>query len=89
MLWTDDPSDYANPGEDVILERSLTHLHNGGILLLHEGVKQTMSILPLLTKEIRDQGYKIVTVGQLLRDSAVSSPNAVVQADTSNISRVR
>jgi peptidoglycan/xylan/chitin deacetylase (PgdA/CDA1 family) len=79
VLWTNDPSDYANPGEDVILERSLKHLNDGGILLLHEGVRETMSLLPLLTKEIRDRGYKIVTVGELVRDSAVAHQSAVVQ----------
>ncbi len=89
VLWTNDPSDYANPGEDVILERTLKHLSNGGILLLHEGVKETMSVLPLLTKEIRDRGYKIVTVGQLMRDSAIARQTAVAQLTLPKLSRDR
>lgn len=79
VLWTDDPSDYANPGEDLILQRTIDHLSNGGILLLHEGVKETMSVLPLITKEIRDRGYKIVTVGELMRDSAAAHRTDIAQ----------
>ena len=82
VLWTDDPSDYANPGEDTILQRTIDHLSGGGILLLHEGVKQTMSILPLITKAIRDRGYKIVTVGELMRDSAEVRRTDVAQLAT-------
>jgi peptidoglycan/xylan/chitin deacetylase (PgdA/CDA1 family) len=69
VLWTDDPLDYSNPGEQEIFDRTMKCLGNGGIILLHEGVDQTMDILPKLVAEIRSQGYRIVTVGQLVEDT--------------------
>jgi peptidoglycan/xylan/chitin deacetylase (PgdA/CDA1 family) len=89
VMWTDDPLDYSNPGEDEILDRTLRHLSNGGILLLHEGVQETMSVLPLITKEIRDRGYKIVTVGQLMKDSAQARQGAIAQLTERPITQSR
>jgi peptidoglycan/xylan/chitin deacetylase (PgdA/CDA1 family) len=86
VLWTMDPKDYSNPGEQFILDKSLEKLSNGGILLLHEGVRQTMTVLPELVKQIRARGYKIVTVGQLVRDMKleplIAEPPAVGLSQT-------
>ncbi|HWD39655.1 MAG TPA: polysaccharide deacetylase family protein [Fimbriimonas sp.] len=64
-MWSDDPKDYANPGADVIQDRVLDHLSNGAIILLHEGVDETMRILPRLVTELRSEGYRFVTMSQL------------------------
>lgn len=64
VLWTDDPKDYAKPG-DSVLERRLNHIHNGSIILLHDGIQQTLDILPDLIKGLRKKGYRFVTVDEL------------------------
>jgi peptidoglycan/xylan/chitin deacetylase (PgdA/CDA1 family) len=64
-LWTDDPGDWARIPGDVILQRSLDRLENGAILLLHDGIQQTLDILPQLISEARARGYKFVTLSQL------------------------
>jgi peptidoglycan/xylan/chitin deacetylase (PgdA/CDA1 family) len=64
-LWTDDPGDYASPGQNVILRETLSHLTDGGIILLHDGTAQTAQILPKLIEEIRARGYKIVPLSEL------------------------
>jgi|GEM_PF-1039391 len=69
-MWSDDPKDYSNPGTAQIESDLLAHVSNGGILLLHEGVIETMQILPDIVANLRREGYKIVTVGQLWRDTA-------------------
>ena len=65
VLWTDDPSDYTMPGEQAILDYTLGHLTDGGIILLHDGVDQTIQCLPKLIEGIRARGYKIVPLGEL------------------------
>jgi peptidoglycan/xylan/chitin deacetylase (PgdA/CDA1 family) len=65
VLWTDDPSDYAMPGEKAIMDFTLEHLSDGGIILLHDGVDQTIHCLPELIKEIRARGYTIVPLSAL------------------------
>jgi peptidoglycan/xylan/chitin deacetylase (PgdA/CDA1 family) len=69
VLWTDDPGDYASPGDDVILSRLLGKINNGSIILLHDGVEQTISILPQLLQYLKDHGYQTVTVDEMLHHS--------------------
>ncbi len=67
-LWTDDPGDYSKPGPDVVLQRTLDHLENGGIILLHDGIPETLNVLPALIVEARKRGYEFVPVSELKRD---------------------
>lgn len=70
VLWTDDPGDFKHPGDQVIMDRTIDHLCPGAVILLHDGIHQTIDILPSLIEQIRAKGYRIVTVDQLIRDSA-------------------
>lgn len=65
VLWTDDPGDYAKPGTNVIEQKTLRRLSNGGIILLHDGIEQTIQVLPQIIKFAKAQGYEFVTVDQL------------------------
>ena len=65
-LWTCDPGDYAKPGSDYLLQRSLDKLENGSIVLLHDGMPETMAILPALVTEGRRRGYHFVTLSELV-----------------------
>jgi peptidoglycan/xylan/chitin deacetylase (PgdA/CDA1 family) len=67
VLWTDDPGDYDSPGAEIILQRTLRDVSNGGIILLHDGIDQTIAILPRLIRWLRAKGYEIVTAGELIR----------------------
>lgn len=67
-LWTNDPGDFSKPPADVILKRTLDHLENGAIILMHDGIPQTMQILPTLIAEAHRRGYVFVTMSQLARD---------------------
>ncbi len=66
VLWTDDPGDYASPGAQVILDRTLNKATNGGIILIHDGIEQTVEILPQLIETLQKQGYQFVTVDEML-----------------------
>jgi peptidoglycan/xylan/chitin deacetylase (PgdA/CDA1 family) len=65
VLWTDDPGDYASPGEKAIDARVLRRVGNGGIILLHDGIQQTVDILPRVIQQLRDRGFRFVTVAEL------------------------
>lgn len=66
VLWTDDPGDYASPGEQLILQRTLKKAGNGGIILIHDGVQQTINILPQLITTLKKQGYQFVTCDEMM-----------------------
>ncbi len=65
FLWSDDPADFANPGADVLEKRLIGKVTGGALVLLHDGIEQTMEILPELIERLRRDGYRFVTVSEL------------------------
>lgn len=61
VLWTDDPGDFANPGDGITLDRTLKKLSNGGIILLHDGSRNTLDVLRELIHEARARGFEFTT----------------------------
>lgn len=66
ILWTDDPGDYARPHKTVLKQRLFAHISNGGVILLHDGVPETIDLLPELLKYLKQEGYEIVLVDAML-----------------------
>ncbi len=78
-----DPDDWALPGADKIVQRTLAGIENpnpderGQVVLLHDGGGdrgQTVTALPSLIHELRARGYRFTTVSQLAgmtRDQAM------------------
>ncbi len=72
--WSVMSRDWLNPGVDVIVERTVSKVKNGSIVLLHDGdgvmsqapriqsVEATRRIIQILSA----QGYKFVTVDEIL-----------------------
>ena len=67
ILWTDDPADFANPGADGIVARILEQVGSGSDILLHDGVEQTLEMLPDLIARLRQDGYRFVTASEMVR----------------------
>jgi peptidoglycan-N-acetylglucosamine deacetylase len=74
VLWTDDPGDYASPGATVIEDRTLRKLSNGGIILLHDGVQETIQILPQLLEYLKARGLKTVTIDEMIKHVPAATP---------------
>jgi peptidoglycan/xylan/chitin deacetylase (PgdA/CDA1 family) len=68
VMWTVDPGDFNRPAASVIVARTLGKVSNGSIILLHDGIPETMQALPLIFDYLRINGYKIVSIDQLLRE---------------------
>jgi len=65
LMWDVDPSDYLRPGTAVIVNRVLSALHPGAIIVLHDGGgdrSQTVAALPAIIGGIRAAGYTLVSV---------------------------
>ncbi len=67
VLWTDDPGDYAEPGSKVIEKRTLGLIDSGAIILLHDGIQQTIDVLPQIIETTKARGLKFVTVEEMAR----------------------
>ena len=66
-FWTDDPGDFANPGESAIEKRLLHYLKPGAIILLHDNAPQTLKVLPKFLKVSRKEGFQLGTMTNLMK----------------------
>ncbi len=75
VLWDTDSEDWLNPGVEQIVENVLGHAHPGDIVLLHasDSIKQTHLALPTIIDQLRSQGYRFVTVSELLAGTKTES----------------
>lgn len=66
VFWTDNPGDYLNRGPHLLEARTLSNIANGGIILFHQGVGDTIRILPQTAEVLRGRGLTLTTVGGLV-----------------------
>jgi peptidoglycan/xylan/chitin deacetylase (PgdA/CDA1 family) len=65
-MWTINPIDYTRPSSSNISTLILNQARNGSVVLLHEGVEPTVQMLPGLLKALRHDGFRFVTVTELI-----------------------
>lgn len=72
IQWSVDSLDWMNPGVTTIIDRVSKKAHPGAIILMHasDTCKQTTEALPTVLKNLKDQGYQIVTVSELLKETS-------------------
>ncbi|MEV8099323.1 polysaccharide deacetylase family protein [Kitasatospora sp. NPDC085879] len=66
VLWSVTAKDYETTDSALITKRVLDQTHRDGIILLHDLHKGTVPAVPGVIKELKQRGYTIVTVSQLL-----------------------
>ena len=70
VMWSVVPEDWVEPGVDRVCQRILRQVHNGAIIVLHDGVYGGAAVAATVRQivpQLRDQGYELVTVEQLYR----------------------
>lgn len=79
-LWDVNTDDWMMPGTDVIVGNVVGNVHNGSIILLHDGSQettfdrsQTVAAVPTIIDTLRAAGYSF---GSLSTVSGAATPNA-------------
>ncbi len=67
ILWSIDTIDWQRPDPSIIVRRVTEKAHNGAIVLMHP-TAPTVHALPQIIRELKKQGYELVTVTTLLED---------------------
>ena len=64
VMWNIDSMDWGDPQPKSIVKRVMAELEKKqrGIILFHDIHKQTVQALPLLLKQLKEDGYKVVTL---------------------------
>lgn len=74
ITWDVDPRDWSRPGTAAIVQRVLGNVHNGSIVLMHDGGgprEQTLAALPAIIQGLRRRHFGFVTVPALLGYRAI------------------
>lgn len=68
IQWDVDSLDWKDYGAENIVNTVLGHknLGNGSIILMHNGARYTKDALPLIIEGLREKGYEIVPVSELV-----------------------
>ena len=67
VLWTVDTVDWKRPAPTIIIDRVLSQICSGALVLMHP-TEPTLEALPILIDHLQTRGYQFVTVSELLSD---------------------
>jgi peptidoglycan/xylan/chitin deacetylase (PgdA/CDA1 family) len=77
VTWSCAGNDYRDVSADEIVQSVLQRVENGSIILLHDTYPGTPAALPRLLRELKRQGYRFVTISEML--SRLPEPVHVAQ----------
>lgn len=66
VLWDVDSRDWSVKSTEGIMYNVFKDVKSGSIILFHDNHEYSVSALPSVIKELKKQGYKFVTVSELL-----------------------
>lgn len=71
VQWDVDSLDWKEYGVDAMISQVLQHKHlgKGSIILCHNGAKYTARALPTLIRGLKEKGFKLVTMSELIYPS--------------------
>ncbi|NLI60815.1 MAG: polysaccharide deacetylase family protein [Clostridiales bacterium] len=65
IMWSIDTIDWRREGARIITDRVVKNPHNGAIILMHP-VEDTLEALPTIIDELRNRGFEIGKVSDIL-----------------------
>ncbi len=72
VFWTNNPGDTNRLGDHEVFRRSVNRLTPGGIILLHDGPKDTLRALVRLIRTAKMAGYRFVSLDELKNSGAIA-----------------
>jgi len=79
VLWTDDSGDWRTITPQQIVAHVERYATRPEIVLLHSGKLATIEALPAIVQQFRADGYRFVTVGELLESLGTAAVNHPVR----------
>ena len=66
VQWDVDSLDWKDPSPEQLCQNVISKLKDGSIVLLHNGATNTPAALPSIIECIKEKGYEIVPISQLI-----------------------
>ncbi len=67
IQWDVDSLDWKELGVAPVVDRVTRNIEKGSIVLFHNNAKYVLEYLPLVIEKLKDDGYKIVPISQLIK----------------------
>ncbi|MEQ4719730.1 polysaccharide deacetylase family protein [Nonomuraea sp. B19D2] len=67
ILWTGGSEDWKSRNVEAIKKKTMEVAQPGGIILMHDWVKQTEDAMPAIIKSLQKKGYHLVTVSEVIK----------------------
>jgi peptidoglycan/xylan/chitin deacetylase (PgdA/CDA1 family) len=65
VMWSDSAGDYGCSDAGYIRRATVQGAKNGAIILLHDGVEQTVEVLPQIIAGLREKGFTFQTLDEM------------------------
>ena len=79
IQWDVDTLDWKGLSGVEICERVMSRVKPGSIILNHNNSDHVLDALPLMLERLKNAGYKVVSVGELIYDSDYYIDNLGIQ----------
>ncbi len=66
IQWDVDSLDWKDPSPEDMVKRIKSKIKPGSIILMHNGAKNTPEALPKIIDAIKEEGYEIVPISQII-----------------------
>ena len=67
ICWDVDTMDWKHRNAETVRARTISGIHNGAVVLMHDIHATTVDAVPAIIDELRGMGYEFVTVSELAR----------------------
>ena len=67
IMWSADTIDWQRPAPEIIVQRAVNKIDDGGIILMHP-TEPSLAVLDNIIDILKQRGYKFVTVSQLIQE---------------------
>lgn len=66
IQWSIDSLDWKEKGVQPVVDKVVKNVTNGSIILFHNNAKYVTGYLPIILKELKEKGYEIVPISELI-----------------------
>ena len=88
VMWSNDPMDYRPLSANQLVKNVMRKAKPGAIVLMHDGGGNhpaTVQALPQIITKLREQGYKFVTIPELLEMKGSLESEGIDKEDSSSL----
>lgn len=85
VLWSIDSNDWRKISDEQVIENVMTDLEDGEIILMHDIYDCTVRVSKILIPKIKEMGYEIVSIEELLDAKNIGLKNGCVYSKIKKI----